>query len=522
MDLPLHAKDVVNRVSYEKLLELNQSAQTKAELEWALRWTRAGGLYDILEEAIKKCDMRKTSSSLRKEHIETLVQIGKFARPVGRAVAFCNAMLRTEEKEEGDRYRALLEPVINDLIKRLAKTDPRFDVSTKYASKDDIRRHVYLSECAAQFDFAAWFDQLMMDIANQKFFTVETAYGLYVLVCLAMGYMPSCQVAQACTNTLREVETKVHSDSCVDNVAFMGSPPAVTQASLEFIARCDAVGAVLKDRTITLVTEHDFLGEHYNHKEKTRCLTRKTAAKAEYVYKLLQQKSEFTTKQLRAIYGLLIYAASTLQLTMARYHWALRFLSHVAATDEHVHHVMPAAVNVELVCWSKTAADNVPVPVWTPTRQPDYIIYTDASAFGYGAISVSSGGNVLQLSQQWTESDRSTWNVESSVTAEPLAIQRAIAALVPNTSTKVIIYTDHLPFVYAYNRTVGKAYMYSRTIQFMEAYNTEFEVRFIEGIQNPADVLSRARVFTPTTPKLLDVTSIGDKTFKERESRETG
>ncbi len=266
------------------------------------------------------------------------------------------------------------------------------------------------------------------------------------------------------------------------------------------------------------MTEHDFLGEHYDHTAKTRCLTKKTEAKGSYVCQLLQRKDTFTTKQLRAIYGLLIYAAGTLQMTMAKYHWALRFLSHVAGTEEDTNHTVPAAVLIELVDWSRTAATNSPVPVWTPTMEPDFTIYTDASAYGYGAISISKGGNVLQLAKQWTAEDKEAWNVTSSVTAEPLAIQRAVAALVPNTAKKVVIYTDHLPFVYAHERTVGKAYMYSRTIQFMSAYKTEFEVRFVEGVQNPADVLSRARKFTPLCqPRLLNVTSIGDAAFRERE-----
>ena len=518
---PLHAKDVVNKVDYESLLRLPQSAQLRQELERALRWVRTGEIYEILERATEQTDMRRTHSGLRAEHVEKLVEIGKFEKLQGTPMAYCNAMLRTEEKEEGTRLRALLEPVVNDLIRQLAKTDERFDVSTRYATKDEIRHHVYLSECAAQFDFAAWFDQLMMHPDNRKFFTIDTAYGLYVLVCLAMGFMPSCQVAQACTNTIRAVEENVYCDSCVDNVAFMGSPASVTKASEQFIKRCDLVGAVLKDRTIKLITDHDFLGEHYNHITKTRALTRKTADKAAYVHQLLQHEVRFSTKKLRAMYGLLIYAAGTLNMTMATYHWALRFLSHVASTDETTVHSVPVAVVIELLAWSQRAAENQPVQVWTPALEPEYVLYTDASAYGYGAISLSKGGNMLQLSQQWSEADRATWNVNSSVTAEPLAIQRAIAALIPNSAKKVVIYTDHLPFVYAHSRSVGKAFMYSRTIQFMSAYQTQFEVRFIEGTENPADVLSRARPMATITtpPRLLNVSSVGKDMFQEGERR---
>ena len=521
--LPLHAKDVVNAVDFNKLAGLQQRDETRAELDWALRWTRPGGVYQSIEEEIGKCEMRKTRSALEASHVEKLVALGKLERPTQTPMAYCNAMLRTEEKPDGDRLRALLEPVINDLIRKLAKEDRNFDVSTKYATKSEIRQHVYHSECAVQFDFAAWFDQLTMHEDNRKFFTIETAYGIYSLVCLAMGFMPSCQVAQACTNTLREVKARVFSDSCVDNVAFMGNKVELAAAAEEFIARCDAVGAILKDRTIEYLTEHDFLGEHYDHTRKTRCLTTKTAAKAEYVHYRVQQSATFTTNQLRAIFGLLIYAAGTLNITLARFHWALRFMSYVAGTDEKTTHVVPAAVIREVLAWSSEAAANNPVPVWTPDVEAELTIYTDASAYGMGAISVSKGGHVMNLSQQWSDADRETWNVHSSVTAEPLAIQRAIAAFVPCTAKKVIIYTDHLPFVYAKMKTVGKAYMYSRTIQFMGAYDTEFEVRFIEGEKNPADVLSRARqIPLLSPPQILNVTAVGKDMFEDGERRGSG
>ncbi len=510
--LPLHAKDVVNSVDQEKLKTLSVRPETAEELKKALNWTTPSVLYEILRDELKKRNMRTTSCAFEKEHVELMNKLGKLVEPTDAPLAFCNGFVRTEEREEGDRLRPLLEPVINDIIDELAKIDPRFDVSTKYATKDEIRSHVYHSECAAQFDFAAWYDQIEIAKAIRKFFSVDTVYGIYVLACLAMGFKPSCRVAQAFTNVIREVKAKVFSDSCVDNVAFMGSREEVIAAAQEFIQRADTVGAQIKDRTIRLTTEYDFLGEHYNHERKTRCLTEKVRAKAQYVVEVLREKRSLTTKQLQAIYGLLIYAAGTLRITLARFHWALRFMAVFGGTDAKHLHDIPAGVRIELARWSQEAATNTPVPVWTPEQTPEYVIYTDASATGWGAWSYSRGGNAMSISQPWTESDATIWNLDSSVSAEPLAVQKAVAALVPSTAKKVVIYTDHLPLVYAKQRTVGRAYSYSRMIQFLESYDTQFELRFVPGEQNPADVLSRANhPLTQKRPPILNVTAVGTK-----------
>ncbi|MDP3379317.1 MAG: hypothetical protein Q8S53_13220 [Brevundimonas sp.] len=431
--------------------------------------------------------------------------------------------LTQEEKEDGDRRRPIIEPTINDIIAKYADEFPQLCATTAYTSKADIRRAVFETTCAAQFDFAAWFDQIPLDALVSRLFGLQSSLGIFELLCVAMGFRPACQIAQAATNSIAAVRGPIFTASCVDNVAFMGSRSAVVEAAREFIVRSSTVGAQIKDTTINVATEYDFLGEHYDHARKTRRLTDKTAAKAAFAATVLQRTPSLRTKQIQAIFGLLLYAANTLRITIAKFHWAMRFLSLVCAQTQDTEHTLRSDVRAELLAWAMLASENKPVAVHTPELEPEFVIYTDASATGWGAISTSRGGNVIRISQPWSAEELEHYNVHSSVVAEPLAIRKAVAALVPTSAKSVQIFTDHLPFVFAYKSTFGRAWSYSAAVQFLSTYSTIFDVQFVPGEQNPADVLSRARhLETPAPPPILMVTSVAGTPLRGRRERVYG
>ena len=194
----------------------------------------------------------------------------------------------------------------------------------------------------------------------------------------------------------------------------------------------------------------------------------------------------------------------------------MRWLPHIATTDLTHERTMPDNVRTELITWAQIAATNAPVAVWVEEMEPEYTVYCDASATGWGAISITKEGSILQLAQQWTTEDVAQWNVFSSVAAEPLALRKAVAALIPRTARSVTVYTDHLPLVFAAEKSFGKAYAYSAAIQFLNSYHgTTFVLKFVPGESNPADILSRARSFpdAPRPAPLLRVTSVGGCTM---------
>ena len=186
------------------------------------------------------------------------------------------------------------------------------------------------------------------------FSVLNTGSKQYQLPVLPMGFRPSCQVANTITEVISDVG--VFRACCVDNILFLGSREDVIEAAQRFVDRSAQVGAILKDTNISVETSYDFLGERYDHIAKTRALTQKTQAKAEYAAQHLRGHTTYRTRQLMAIYGLLLYCSNTLRVCVAKYHWAMRWLSHIATTDLTHEHTMPDNVRTELITWAQIAA----------------------------------------------------------------------------------------------------------------------------------------------------------------------
>ena len=445
---------------------------------------------------------------MQKQHLQRLFDVRKLVAPEETVIAYCNAFEAFEEREEGNRLRPIMEPLINDLFSK-SPEDLLF-TTTKYTSKDSIRRGVLRHDYACQFDFSAWFDQIPLHEDIRKFFGVKCGAEERTLAVIPMGYRPSCEIAEAVTDAISNltlVLQEPHTQStCVDNVLYQAdTPQVVEQAARLFLARCAHTGARVKDPLVKVVTSYDFIGEHYDHERKTRALTVKTALKCEYAAYVTLHRQHFTLRQVMALVGLLLYAASTLRLVVGHYHEVLRFLGRAATGGLDEKLFLPREVRHQMHAWASLGATNAPCPVHHGTRETDITVFTDASALGWGAISIDSTGAMMQLSKRWTLHEMIAWNLGSSVDAEPLAVTNAVAALVTTRMRKVVIYTDHLPLVFVAAKTFGRAKAYSRMCTFFANYDVEFEVRFIAGSMNPADVLSR--VLPP--PPILEVTSIG-------------
>ncbi|MBS1986335.1 hypothetical protein JST99_00170, partial [Candidatus Dependentiae bacterium] len=493
---PLHLKkNVVGMLQLDELPRLQSEEDLRTEMLEALQWLSHSKWYTEIERFPVR---RNGTCRLTAEDIQIMLAAKKFDILDEEAQAMCNSFTVVESKEDGYRRRPISEPVINDAI--AADIQLTKECQVKYTAKEDIRKAVAHEPSAIQFDMAAWFDQFTLAEDIRRFFGVKKGVCLRVL---PMGFRPSCRVANAVTNVLQDIQMPhVLKASCVDNVIFFGKPDDLATAAQRFLKRCDSVSAVVKERDPAIATNYDFLGEHYCHIDKTRALTSKTRLKAEWLLDILcHQQRSFTTRQILAIFGLLLYAANTLRITHSHYHYAFRYLSQVAATPLMAKNIIPKDVKEQLISWARIASINQPVPVWTEKRKATLTLYTDASAWGWGAICFTEAGSYRQISRPWDPSDG---NMQSSVKAEPMAVIKAVSYFVPNRCSAVVIYCDHMPLIWAFEKGWGKAFSYSHCISFLKAYeSTQFELIHVAGELNPADSLSRG------TPPLLSVTRIG-------------
>lgn len=517
---PLHlVPGVIGALRISEVSRLPMSQEHRGALGTAMRWIGPSTAYEAIAANIRHIQ-RRARNSMQQQTIKRLFDARKIVTaPEHGPSCMCNCMEVQEEREDGTRLRPIMEPLLNDLFSK-NPADVLF-TTTKYTTKDSIRRGVMRFNYAVQYDFRAWFDQISLDPEIRHFFGITATT---VAAVLPMGFRPSCEVAEALTEGIADLTT-CRSDerfsaescgtaTCVDNVLFQTLDKETAQAAgATFIGRCAQVNAILKSPTVDVVTDYDFLGEHYNHEHRTRSLTEKTALKCGLAVYLLKTRQTFTLRQVMAIVGLMLYAASTLNITVGTYHEAMRFVAthenrwRANATlntlDAKIH--LPPQVREQLGAWATQAEANKPVPAHQGECEVSLTMFTDASAEGYGAICISSTGEIKTLSRRWSVDELSRINTASSVETEPMGLIKAVAYFVPQGVTKVVIYTDHEPLVWCYTKTFGRTKSYSHMCEFLGAYNVEFVLRFVPGYLNPADTLSR---FVPPPP-LLQVTRVG-------------
>ena len=358
----------------------------------------------------------------------------------------------------------------------------------------------------AQFDASAFFDQFSVDKQVQKFFGFQAQGKTFVQSTLPMGFRPSVDIAQS---TAEVVLSFPHVGDCmslayVDNFVFGADNIESLRATcLRFLERCDSVGLCLNDREITIMDSFDCLGEKYCSVDQTRTLTDSTRSKLAAAHDLLKrwQQHNISCRQAAAIFGILYYASNVVDVTLESYFFALRFFrnlsAHVASWSAPAP-PLTAVVTTELLSWLSKVLHAPPVPIVRPTPGPPSItIYVDASAWGWGATTTRPDGSTRCFSVPWTPSDRARYNVESSVCAEPLALERVLLAVSSSLAPResIAVFTDHAPLVFAANSRHAKTWTYNEACRCIErvrqTFNCDISVTFVAGKSNPADWYSR-------------------------------
>jgi hypothetical protein len=140
---------------------------------------------------------------------------------------------------------------------------------------------------------------------------------------------------------------------------------------------------------------------------------------------------------------------------------------------------------------------HAPVPILTSEPgSPEFTITVDASEDGWGAIVVNNETSATRFyAVPWTDDERESLPLWSSVVAEPLAIVRAAVASIPIHCGNVLVCTDHLPMVYAGKRGYAACRAYNDCLCRLAALfpACRFTFRFVPGSLNAADPFSRGQ-----------------------------
>lgn len=408
-----------------------------------------------------------------------------------------------------------------------------------FPSKPDITSLVNDGDYVIALDFAAWYDQFKLgdEVASRMCFRHNGK--TYRLCTMAMGQRQAVAIANTATERLLDFEKQSRrTERIIDNVCFVGAKEAVIRDAAVFIARCKEVGATVNEIDVTTATatdieklavrEADWGGVSLNFVDKTVKLTAKTVEKMELSW---ARRSEWTCRQYAAHVGLLFWAWGIIDLPMADFFPTLRFNSELSKrmTESQPPPLYPDVAGAPTV-WPDNPAWDEPAAIWDtvwpslerwtnlvitnapraviPAGEPDLLMLTDASRWGFGYVSYDTRtGRVQCHGEPWSKYMVQKYGerLGHSTFAEPEAVIRSLCHRVSARAVdgappirRIRIGTDNTVTEVAYARGYNiKSYDINRCLQ--RAYKLfppsvyTIELRYVKGTENLADGHSRGR-----------------------------
>jgi hypothetical protein len=502
-EFPLSVKEV-SHINLQRLRDLDcEHEDCDLFFDRVSRWLDDPSVYPQVSE--KEFKLKSTWFSAKEIKQMTPTKVKFFSgKPILSLRGF--AVLEWAKR----RRRPIFHPDVNQFI-----TDLHLEKFSQIR-KERVREQVMLGSHCYQLDIKSCYDQYPLSEDVRPFFTFRFGDEIYAQTCLGMGFRPACHIAQGGTWKLLDFAKTCSVASWIDNLRFIGEN--VECDLLRFLSRAQHVGFQFNEidlynedgspKPISVSdfeklkeTEGDFLGEHYNYVEKTRCNTLKTLEKADLIWK---RRTKWTARDFAVAIGVFTYASSVTDIDLCQFYSSLQLYARVARIcqvhsplwDQPLVSLLPVlseSLN-ELEKWFDIIMKNTPVPVVSKkTSSPDLILIVDSSALGWGAISVDvKTGSIL--------CDKGIWpphllqKYQSSVAAEPAGIWAAMCRFIsPRTHRSVLVLTDHQPMVYAGDSGRPKAFLYNELLEKTRVNFPGVSVKYkhVKGELMPSDGLSR-------------------------------
>lgn len=545
---PHHIKDVIGSVQLERLEKLTTTGPTAATAKDA--YMKA--LHLVGDALLSSIAERERGASLprvrasRTTAIQRLLEVLKIAVSDDQQSEANSTVFDMEERAK-HRLRILMDT--QHINRMLRKTDLGGITLPTNALLREMAKDAFFVTLDAQ----AFFDQLELPRAVRRWFRFKAKGIFYESAVVPMGYKGACDLAQAVASLLLAYDSKgVRKCAYIDNFYFSGNSEEEMVAALtEFLDRAQQVGlainvpeacntpeviaktaevraargtaaysslvislrqleyAAIRERLRDLmrVSELDVLGEHFDRVAGTRCCTSTTIEKLQAAKNAVafQRDGLITNRCMAAVFGIVLYGARVLNQSPAPYFNAMREFRLLGARAQQTAwdataNRLSEKASAELDDWLGHLLCNTPVPLVLPVAERHCTVFTDASCQGYGAVAVFADGNVRTISRRWSREEHEAYDLYSSVTAEPRAVELVMTQLfaqAPSTSAAPIgihVTSDHAGLVYAGNAGYGRGVAYNQMcarLQRAEFQHCKFTFAFVAGVANPADRYSR-------------------------------
>ncbi len=478
-------------MSYEEVLKLEFSDESlRDHILNALKWVRDERVYS--GRPLPPVHFPRITMS--DEDMAAMARGGKFAAL--REPAVCCVDLFWVLEINKKRRRPIANPAMNDHVSKL-----ELQASHGLPDTARVRAAMDAADFMIQSDFAAFYDQLPLAETVRKYFAIDADRAL---TAVPMGFRASVEVANAISLGIAMFPFESTSGASfdrlvyIDNILLLATDVETVERMAttlkERIRQCDAT--VNNDFTWEATTEGDFLGVRYDLVKKTRANTAKTLNKLQHIVD--NRQSLFNTyKEVASVYGLLFFASEVAGLGLCDYFDALTYyrrrMSALVALGASWNAACEPIADHEranLYTWLHDALHAKPRPIIDRHPPPELRIFTDASATGWGAVSVGPKA-IHYCSAEWSQEVMAEYDVSSSVAMEPLGLWFALKALVPPEARSVELHTDHRNLIFdRYSRSKHYNDLYAAMLR--DFPHVHFEILYIKGEDNVvADALSR-------------------------------
>ena len=502
---PLHLKNV----SALLLDELDRMALALKDPDLQARWFKVKKWITVPQPGLPRG--RAVDAELTEDELRMMIDVGQAEGTTVQEVrSTCNIFPVSEYLKRRRR-----------VIKHTKCFNDTFGKDTlagvRLLRTRDLVKSVHDGTYVIQLDFSAWFDQFELDNGVRPDFCFPAFGKWYRLTRLPMGMRQAVDVAQTATEILCDFEhpASVRIDAYVDNVRFLGcSRDEVIATAAKFIARCRDANATINEvddletpteaATRLVATEGEFLGAHFDYVTKMVRVGDKSIAKLSIMQDLFSNSSDsFTFRNFLTTFGLIFFALQVTRAPAADRYYALKEYSEVSrrlqrdpGLLETVYKCSPSRYQ-HVSKWIQDTIENVPraVPLVPHPADADFILVTDASAWGWGAILLNADGEMVTWSERWA---RDWEGAKRSAWSEPQAIAHALRHFFPNGTTQsVAVLSDSSTAVGAFAKGRSKAYAVNRSIlAVQDTFPHPFNASWwhIAGWDNPTDSISRGLV----------------------------
>eukprot|EP00760_Papus_ankaliazontas_P000568 PhM_4_TR10096/c4_g2_i4/m.19637 len=327
-------------------------------------------------------------------------------------------------------------------------------------------------------------------------------YGtLWQLTRAPMGHTCVPEIMHTLTATIaglddycdpRHAHPWVQCDVFLDGLRSSGARTAVNRHLTFVDQRASLVNATWKESDSVLGPRYTFVGVSFDH--ETACVAVGSRCHA----KVREVTAIKTLGDLESHVSRLMHASAILGISLPRFYRVLKYLRRrlsqlsrgVCSRDDSV--AIAPGVLRDLVTWTKLVMQNKPRTPPQGATLPVMTMYTDASAFGWGAVLFTSDGIVYATGARWPVSFRYEVNA-AETRAVALGLEAFSSHFIKGTTLDLRV--DNTSAKSAITRGVSKSEGVSleltRVLDGIRRAGIVVTVAYVRSRDNPADALSR-------------------------------